>query len=1064
MAPSQAGAAGPTFEDLERDLQAVLMDQNHHGGGASAEELSMYRSGSAPPTVQGARAALFSAPPQPHLDSLGGGGDMLSEEEILSHPAYLQYYYNNEHLNPRLPAPMVSKEDWRTAQRFQAVSGGIGDRRRRPSEGPGGSSLFSVQPGAREGNGAEFLMSDRMGRSDRNGLARQQSSDWLAQGADGLIGLSDVNGIASRRKSFADALQENISRPGSKAGHLSRSNSRNAFESPNPINLSRSSSRNAFESPNPINLSRSNSRNAFESPNPINLSRSNSRNAFESPNPINLSRSNSRNAFESPNPIRSSDSSYAQLPTRPESVNGFRSGSASPSLVRVQSLGSSMSHTFSSAVGSSISRNTTPDPQLIQRIPSPCLPPVGVRMGKADRKVEGTGAASHNYDGSETAAALSAMSNLNLSGNRMTNLETDVQNHIYQNFGDQRDVLFNAPKEHRQFSQQKLVHNTDEEPMNALEYSAFPNGTSNISSSNMSELAAESKSNFPTQSPHGNANKKESILSPNGSVYLYQNLNGDSPSGRHTKANSRSSGSNMLNNHMNPDGEYVNHLSSQGGFQGQPMDPMYPSYLQANPNSPLGAAASMSPFRGSNFSGSGHLDTSGYQKAYLASLLAQQKLQYGMQYLGKSGGINPTLYGSEQAYGMEMSYLASPRSSPFISSPQGHARQGDRQTRIPSMARSTAAGTMGSWNSENGLIDSGYGSSLLEEFKTNKTRSFELLDIVGHVVEFSSDQYGSRFIQQKLETASTEEKDMIFPEILPQARTLMTDVFGNYVIQKFFEYGTESQQKQLASLLKGYVLTLSLQMYGCRVIQKALEVVEVEQQTQMALELDGTIMKCVRDQNGNHVIQKCIECIPQERIQFIISAFYGHVVDLSTHPYGCRVIQRVLEHCDDESTQSAMMEEIMKSVVPLTQDQYGNYVIQHVLQHGKPEERTSIIRQLAGQIVKMSQQKFASNVVEKCLSFGSREERQILIDEMLGTTDENEPLQAMMKDQFANYVVQKVLETCDDHNRELILSRIKVHLNALKRYTYGKHIVARVEKLIQAGERRIGVSSQSLRD
>ncbi|MBA0552621.1 hypothetical protein Golob_023415, partial [Gossypium lobatum] len=38
------------------------------------------------------------------------------------------------------------------------------------------------------------------------------------------------------------------------------------------------------------------------------------------------------------------------------------------------------------------------------------------------------------------------------------------------------------------------------------------------------------------------------------------------------------------------------------------------------------------------------------------------------------------------------------------------------------------------------------------------------------------------------------------------------------------------------------------------------------------------------------------------------------------------------------------------------------------------------------------------------------------------------PSQAMMKDQFANYVVQKVLETCDDQQRELILSRIKVHL------------------------------------
>ena len=48
----------------------------------------------------------------------------------------------------------------------------------------------------------------------------------------------------------------------------------------------------------------------------------------------------------------------------------------------------------------------------------------------------------------------------------------------------------------------------------------------------------------------------------------------------------------------------------------------------------------------------------------------------------------------------------------------------------------------------------------------------------------SMDQYGSRFIQQKLETANVVEKTKIFPEIIPHARTLMTDVFGNYVIQK----------------------------------------------------------------------------------------------------------------------------------------------------------------------------------------------------------------------------------------------------------------------------------------
>lgn len=48
------------------------------------------------------------------------------------------------------------------------------------------------------------------------------------------------------------------------------------------------------------------------------------------------------------------------------------------------------------------------------------------------------------------------------------------------------------------------------------------------------------------------------------------------------------------------------------------------------------------------------------------------------------------------------------------------------------------------------------------------------------------DQYGSRFIQQKLEIASPDDREKIFPEILSNAIALTTDVFGNYVIQKVY--------------------------------------------------------------------------------------------------------------------------------------------------------------------------------------------------------------------------------------------------------------------------------------
>ena len=77
------------------------------------------------------------------------------------------------------------------------------------------------------------------------------------------------------------------------------------------------------------------------------------------------------------------------------------------------------------------------------------------------------------------------------------------------------------------------------------------------------------------------------------------------------------------------------------------------------------------------------------------------------------------------------------------------------------------------------------------------------------MVEFSQDQHGSRFIQQKLERATPQEKSLVFQEISPSAHSLMTDVFGNYVIQKFFEFGTPEQKSQLVQKVNRAALSPS---------------------------------------------------------------------------------------------------------------------------------------------------------------------------------------------------------------------------------------------------------------
>ena len=83
--------------------------------------------------------------------------------------------------------------------------------------------------------------------------------------------------------------------------------------------------------------------------------------------------------------------------------------------------------------------------------------------------------------------------------------------------------------------------------------------------------------------------------------------------------------------------------------------------------------------------------------------------------------------------------------------------------------------------------------------RNNRYPNLQLRDLANHIVEFSQDQHGSRFIQQKLERAAPTEKQLVFQEILSAAYSLMTDVFGNYVIQKFFEFGTTDQKSQLVN-------------------------------------------------------------------------------------------------------------------------------------------------------------------------------------------------------------------------------------------------------------------------
>ena len=124
------------------------------------------------------------------------------------------------------------------------------------------------------------------------------------------------------------------------------------------------------------------------------------------------------------------------------------------------------------------------------------------------------------------------------------------------------------------------------------------------------------------------------------------------------------------------------------------------------------------------------------------------------------------------------------------------------------------------------------------------------------------------------------------------------------------------------------------------------------------------------------------------------------------------------------------------------------------MQHGWDADRTVLIKEVQANCDSPSL--FASNVVEKCLQYASRRDRDEMIWTIINVTfDINNPvdskghcvLESMVRDPYANYVVQKVIDVSDERQRSAILRYVRENINQLRRYTYGKHIIVRLEKL-----------------
>lgn len=317
-----------------------------------------------------------------------------------------------------------------------------------------------------------------------------------------------------------------------------------------------------------------------------------------------------------------------------------------------------------------------------------------------------------------------------------------------------------------------------------------------------------------------------------------------------------------------------------------------------------------------------------------------------------------------------------------------------------------------------------------------------LEDLKGEIFSLCKDQHGCRYLQKKLEEGVATYRDMIFAETFSHFAELMTDPFGNYLCQKMLEFCTDDQRNLIVESVSSELVTISLNMHGTRAVQKTIDFLSTPRQIHsIIVALGMNVVTLIKDLNGNHVIQKCLNRLGPDDNQFIYNAVAAHCVEVATHRHGCCVLQRCVDHASDKQ-RIQLVQEITYNALTLVQDPFGNYVVQYILDLNDARFTEAVVRQFVGNVCLLSVQKFSSNVIEKCIRVCDAATRRQLVEELLNRAR----LEKLLRDSFANYVVQTALDYSDPIQRGQLVDCIRPILPMIRNTPYGKRIQSKLQR------------------
>lgn len=110
---------------------------------------------------------------------------------------------------------------------------------------------------------------------------------------------------------------------------------------------------------------------------------------------------------------------------------------------------------------------------------------------------------------------------------------------------------------------------------------------------------------------------------------------------------------------------------------------------------------------------------------------------------------------------------------------------------------------------------------------------------------------------------------------------------------------------------------------------------------------------------------------------------------------------------------------------------------------GEPLFTGPLCATFQGSIPALSKQKFSSNVIEKCIRTSDFNMRRAFIKEMLSPHE----LPNMLRDSFANYVIQTAMDFADPESRNTLIEAVRPLLPGIRSQPHGRRIAGKIMTL-----------------